>query len=140
MPPARQYEWHARDHRLRVVEDPEHPVVVVLQRPGAIARVDLAALGVLVQVVAGAERPARAAQDDDADASSSAAASSARRERVHQRSVQRVQRARPVHREPADGPEVVGQQDGFGDRGVAHGVSLHDRGSPGARTWAPGGR
>src|SRR5205085_5743274 len=70
-----------------------------------------ARLGVLVEVVAGAERAAGAAEDDHAHVLVLARGCERVRHRGDQLSGECVQRLRPIHRETTDRPEVFGKED-----------------------------
>ena len=65
VPPARQYECTDAMTGFGLLEDPEQPLRVAVELSVPLGRVLGPLLGVLVEVVAGAERPARPAEDHD---------------------------------------------------------------------------
>ena len=105
------------DDRLRVVEQLEHPMGVVRQGrppPGYVERaVLLLVLGLLLEVVAGAERASRSRDDQDPDGVVSGRARERAGEGLDQLVGEGVEPLGTVQGEPANRPQVLLQQDGF---------------------------
>jgi hypothetical protein len=115
---------HLSDDGLRVLGEPEHPQVVLLEHAVPVARVHLAPGGVLGEVVAGAERPPGPSQDEHPNLLVNRSVIERGHEPRHEIAVQRVERLGPVHRQSADGTDVLGEHHGLVVDRVAHAFPL----------------
>ena len=114
---------HRRDDGLRELRIRGPPRVAV-ELPVPLRRVLGPFLRVLVEVVSGAERPPGTAEHDDSNVVVLGRRVECSLEGVHRVAVQRVERRGTVEGQPADGAEVLDEQDGAVHARLTHRVRL----------------